>query len=101
MVQGKGPEWPGGPSPRPPSISRRLGGESSFERAIQIARGANRKIAGAARNDESPRLLRDTNRRHETRAMLADIYGWFTEGCDTTDLKDANALLDERYALHV
>jgi len=27
--------------------------------------------------------------------MLADIYGWFTEGFDTTDLKDANALLDE------
>ena len=27
--------------------------------------------------------------------MLADIYGWFTEGFDTADLKDAKALLDE------
>jgi hypothetical protein len=31
----------------------------------------------------------------EARAMLAEIYGWFTEGFDTRDLKDAKALLDE------
>jgi hypothetical protein len=31
----------------------------------------------------------------EARVMLADIYGWFTEGFDTADLKDARALLDE------
>jgi hypothetical protein len=31
----------------------------------------------------------------EARAMLAEIYNWFTEGCDTADLKDAKALLDE------
>ena len=31
----------------------------------------------------------------EARAMLAEIYGWFTEGFDTADLKDAKALLDE------
>jgi predicted ATPase len=41
------------------------------------------------------RLLRNTNRRDDARAMLADIYGWFTEGFDTADLKDAKALLDE------
>ena len=41
------------------------------------------------------RLLRDTNRRNEARAMLADIYHWFTEGFDTADLKDAKALLEE------
>jgi predicted ATPase len=41
------------------------------------------------------RLLRDTNRRDEARAMLAEIYGWFTEGFDTPDLKDAKALLDQ------
>jgi hypothetical protein len=39
--------------------------------------------------------LRDTNRRDETRAVLADIYNWFTEGFDTADLKDAKTLLDE------
>jgi len=41
------------------------------------------------------RLLRDNNRRDEARAMLAEIYHWFTEGFDTADLKDAKALLDE------
>jgi predicted ATPase len=41
------------------------------------------------------RLLRDTGRKGEARAMLADVYGWFTEGFDTADLKDAKALLDE------
>ena len=41
------------------------------------------------------RLHAEQGRRHEARAMLADIYGWFTEGFDTSDLKDAKALLDE------
>ncbi len=41
------------------------------------------------------RLLEKQGRRDEARAMLAEIYGWFTEGFDTADLKDAKALLDE------
>jgi len=41
------------------------------------------------------RLLHNTNRSDEARAMLADIYNWFAEGFNTTDLKDANTLLDE------
>jgi predicted ATPase len=41
------------------------------------------------------RLLAKQGRRGEARAMLAAIYGWFTEGFDTADLKDAKALLDE------
>jgi predicted ATPase len=41
------------------------------------------------------RLLRDTERRDEARAMVAEIYNWFTEGFDTADLKEAKALLDE------
>jgi hypothetical protein len=40
-------------------------------------------------------LLRDTSRREEARAMLAEIYNWFTEGFDTADLVDAKALLKE------
>jgi hypothetical protein len=39
--------------------------------------------------------LRDTTRRDEGRAILAQVYNWFTEGFDTADLKDAKALLDE------
>jgi predicted ATPase len=41
------------------------------------------------------RLLRDQGKRDEARALLAPVYGWFTEGFDTRDLKDAKALLEE------
>jgi predicted ATPase len=41
------------------------------------------------------RLLASQARRDEARAILADIYNWFTEGFDTADLIDAKALLDE------
>ena len=42
----------------------------------------------------STRLDRQ-GKRNEARAMLAEIYNWFTEGFDTADLKDARALLEE------
>ena len=45
--------------------------------------------------DRYARLLRDTGRHDEARAMLAEIYGWFAEGFDTADLKDAKVLLDD------
>jgi predicted ATPase len=41
------------------------------------------------------RLWRDQGKRKEARELLAPVYGWFTEGFDTLDLKEAKALLDE------
>jgi len=41
------------------------------------------------------RLLASLGRRDEARAMLNNIYNWFTEGFDTADLREAKALLDE------
>ena len=41
------------------------------------------------------RLRRDQGRRAEARDLLAPVYGWFTEGFDTPDLKEAKALLDD------
>ena len=41
------------------------------------------------------RLYRDQGRRAEARDLLAPIYGWFTEGFDTRDLKEAKALVHE------
>jgi predicted ATPase len=41
------------------------------------------------------RLWRDQSKRNEARELLAPVYGWFTEGFDTLDLKEAKALLDE------
>ncbi len=40
-------------------------------------------------------LLASLGKRDEARTMLAEIYGWFTEGFDTADLKDAKELLEE------
>jgi predicted ATPase len=40
------------------------------------------------------RLRRNQGRRDEARDLLASVYGWFTEGFDTLDLKQAKALLD-------
>jgi predicted ATPase len=44
------------------------------------------------------RLWRDQGRRDEARDLLAPLYGWFTEGLNTRDLKEAKALLDELHA---
>ena len=41
------------------------------------------------------RLWRGQGKREEARELLAPVYGWFTEGFDTLDLKEAKALLDE------
>jgi predicted ATPase len=41
------------------------------------------------------RLMSDQGRHAEARHLLAPVYGWFTEGFDTADLKEAKALLDE------
>jgi predicted ATPase len=41
------------------------------------------------------RLWRNQRKRDEARELLAPVYGWFTEGFDTLDLKEAKALLDE------
>jgi predicted ATPase len=44
------------------------------------------------------RLWRDQGRRDEARDLLAPLFGWFTEGFDTRDLKEAKVLLDELHA---
>ncbi len=41
------------------------------------------------------RLWQGWDKRAEARDLLAPVYGWFTEGFDTADLKDAKALLDD------
>jgi predicted ATPase len=41
------------------------------------------------------RLWQRQGKRHEARQLLAEVYGWFTEGFDTADLKNAKALFDE------
>src|SRR5216684_7802516 len=66
-----------------------------FEQAIEVARGQGGKSLELRATTSLARLLASQGRRGEARAMLAEIYNWFTEGFDTADLKDAKALLDE------
>jgi|SRR5260370_5691942 len=76
-------------------ISRYLKCRSCFVRAIENARNQSAKSLELRATTSLARLLDRQGKRDEARAMLADIYNWFTEGFDTADLKDAKALLDE------
>ncbi len=69
--------------------------EGCFRKAIEIAGQHGAKWFELRATMSLARLLEKQGRRDEARAMLAEIYGWFTEGFDTADLKDAKALLDE------
>jgi predicted ATPase len=66
-----------------------------FRAAIEIARSHRAKVKELEATTSLARLLVHEGRRDEARAMLAEIYNWFTEGFDTADLKEAKALLDE------
>jgi class 3 adenylate cyclase/predicted ATPase len=69
--------------------------QAHFERALAVARAQQAKSWELRAAMSMARLLRDQGKRDEARDQLAPVYGWFTEGFDTLDLKDAKALLDE------
>jgi predicted ATPase len=73
-----------GAGPRPPQ-----------RKALAIADEQEAKLWELRAAVSLARRLRDHGRRGEARDLLAPVYGWFTEGFDTPDLKDAKALLDE------
>jgi predicted ATPase len=75
-------------------ISKAGEAEQSFRMAIDLARAQSAKSWDLRATMSLARLLRDTGRRAEAHTILAEIFGWFTEGFDTADLKDAKALLD-------
>jgi predicted ATPase len=69
--------------------------EACFQRAIAVAREQNAKMWELRAATSLARLWRDQGQRREAHDLLAPVYGWFTEGFDTADLKNAKALLDE------
>ena len=69
--------------------------DRDFRETIAVARRIGSKAFELRATTSLARLLAKQGQRDEARAMLADIYNWFTEGFDTADLKDAKALLDE------
>ena len=81
LLQSADPEWA-----RP---------EECFRYAITLAQSQQAKLWELRAAVSLARLWRDQGRRAEAHHLLAPVYGWFTEGFDTQDLKDAKALLDE------
>ena len=69
--------------------------EAYFERALAVARQQQAKSWELRAAMSMARLWRDQGKRNEARNLLAPVYGWFTEGFDTRDLKEAKALLDK------
>jgi len=69
--------------------------EELYRKALSIAREQGAKLWELRAAASLARLRRDQGRRAEARDLLAPVYGWFTEGFDTQDLKEAKALLDE------
>ena len=72
-----------------------VGAEHCLRTALEVTRRQGGKSLELRATRSLARLLHDTGRRDEARAMLTEIYNWFTEGFDLPDLKDAKALLEE------
>ncbi len=64
-------------------------------KAFSIAEEQGAKLCELRAATSLARLRRDQGRQAEARGLLAPVYGWFTEGFDTPDLRDAKALIDE------
>ena len=69
--------------------------EAYFDRALTVARQQQAKSWELRAAMSIARLWRDQGKPQQARELLAPVYGWFTEGFDTLDLKEAKALLDE------
>jgi class 3 adenylate cyclase/tetratricopeptide (TPR) repeat protein len=76
-------------------LNRREEGQSVLEEALRIARRQKAKSYELRAATSLARLWGEQGRRAEARELLAPVYGWFTEGFDTADLKEAKGLLDE------
>jgi adenylate cyclase len=69
--------------------------ESSLHKAIEVARRQSARSWELRATTSLARLWQAQGKREEARGVLAEIYGWFTEGFDTADLREAKALLEE------
>ena len=69
--------------------------EAYFERALSVASNRRAKYWELRAAMSLARLWRDQGKPQQAREPLAPVYGWFTEGFDTRDLKEAKALLEK------
>jgi class 3 adenylate cyclase/predicted ATPase len=78
-----------------PSTQAEAEAEACFQQAIEVARQQQAKALELRAVMSLSRLWQSRGKKAEARQMLADIYGWFTEGFETKDLQEAKALLAE------
>ena len=78
-----------------PNTQAEAEAEACFLKAIEIARQQQAKSLELRAVMSLSRLWQRQGKKDEARQMLAEIYGWFTEGFDTKDLQEAKALLEE------
>ena len=83
------------PDPRPLAPDPQAEAEACFHKAIEIARRQQAKSLELRAVMSLSRLWQQQGRTEEARQMMAEIYGWFTEGFDTKDLQEAKTLLDD------
>jgi class 3 adenylate cyclase len=76
-------------------LNRLEEGQAALEEALRVARRQRAKSYELRAATSLARLWGEQGRRAQARDLLAPIYGWFTEGFDTADLKEAKALLDQ------
>jgi predicted ATPase len=69
--------------------------EEAFMKSIMISRNQQTRMFELRAAMSMARLWRDQGKPQQARELLAPVYGWFTEGFDTLDLKESKALLDE------
>jgi len=69
--------------------------EAYFERALAVARAQQAKSWELRAAMSMARLWRDQAKRQQAHDLLTPVYGWFTEGFDTLDLKEAKVLLEQ------
>jgi class 3 adenylate cyclase/predicted ATPase len=77
------------------SPERAAEAEASYHQALAVACDQGARLWELRAATSLARFWRDQGRRAEAHDLLAPVHGWFTEGFDTADLKDAKALLDE------
>jgi predicted ATPase len=78
-------------SPKPDAVQA----EANFERSLAVARQQQAKSWELRAAMSMARLWRSQGKVQQARELIAPVYGWFTEGLDTRDLKEAQALLEE------
>jgi predicted ATPase len=77
-----------------PTIARLEEAEVCFQQALAVARRQQAKSWELRAAMSLARLWQHQGKRIAAHQLLAEVYGWFTEGFDTADLREAKALLD-------